>query len=357
MGSVPSVSASKSFKVQSFGQNKKKKEEDLKHDGIVSNNPITGFKVDLEKTANIPLVHFPRGLGGAPDYTFFEFLQTAKFPYYVGGPILAALFYAGIKFDNFQSAKAAKKVAKHMALGVGLYYLGAAAAKSIVNTTVKLTRGIDLNQSYRKVIPTSANRTGAFKKDIEYHKVFESIDFTRWDLLYEDGTETQGINKRYNRLAKKYGMRDNKPNDSDSTLKPLIRKTIAMGRAWQYILTALYVSLGIGMANQKAWDVESKVGFKHHLKHGVFGKKVPGKERLTNAKNLAMDYLIRPFGQSFKQFWKGQNKLTSAVGKTTILAAAAATVLANVLIVTRTSARGHKTEKTTGYRPDEVKKN
>lgn len=345
-----STSNSPAYKVQSFGKsnNKKNKDDDLKHDGIVKGGPLTALKVNAEKTANIPLVHFPRGLGGAPDYTFFEFLQTAKFPYYVGGPILAALFYAGIKYDNFQSAKAAKKVAKHMALGVGLYYLGAAVAKTIVNTTVKLSRGIDLNQSYRKIIPTSTNQTGVFKKDVEYHKVFESIDFTRWDLLYEDGKDNKGINKKYNKLANKYGLRDSNPNDADSTLKPLIKKTIAMARAWQYILTAMFVSLGIGMANQNAWDVESKVGFKHHFRHGVFGKKLPMKKRLDNAKDLAMNYVVKPFGKSFEQFWKGQNKLTSAVGKTTIISTAAAILLSNLLILTRTNAGNHKTEKTTG---------
>lgn len=368
---MPSFSDSKSFKIQSFGAEqsqqakpvkpnvpqKQKKivtPEEYKHDAIVRNNPITRFKVDLEKTANIPLVHFPRGLGGAPDYTFFEFLQTANFPYYVGGPVLAALFYAGVKFDNFQSAKAAKKVAKHMALGVGLYYLGAMAAKSVINTTVKLSRGIDLSQPYRKVIPTSTNHTGAFQKDVEYHKVFESIDFTRWDLLYENGKDTQGINKKYNKLAKKYGLRDENPNDADTTLKPLIRKTIAMGRAWQYALTALFVSMGIGMANQKAWDVESTVGFKQHFKKGIFGKNIKFKTRLLNTKNLAMQYALKPLGKSFMQFWKGQNKLTSVVGKTTILTAAAATVLANILILTRTTARYDKTEKTTGNKPKKL---
>ncbi len=340
-------------------ENNKKNESpvDYKHDHIIEDTAWNKFKVDVEKTANIPFVHFPRGLGGAPDYTFFEFLQTAKFPYYVGGPILAALFYAGVKFDNFQSGKAAKNVAKHMALGVGLYYLGAMAAKSIINTTVKLTRGIDLDQSYRKIIPTSTNQTGAFKKDIEYHKVFESVDFTRWDLLYEKGENTREINEKYNKLARKYGLKDDKMSDSDSTLKPLIKKTIVMARAWQYVLTALFVSLGIGMANQKAWDAESFHGFKEHIKEGIGGEGLSIKYRLKNTKNLFMDYMIKPFGKSFAQFWKGTDRLTSTIGKTTIIAAGAATVLANLLIIGKTSARGHRLEKTPEAKPSEENKN
>lgn len=378
INAVPYNSDSKSFKVTSFGKKEKRivTPEEYKHDELVGNGAFSKFKVNAEKTANIPLVHFPRGLGGAPDFTFFEFLQTAKFPYYVGGPILAALFYAGIKFDSFQSAKPAKNVAKHMALGVGLYYAGTMLAKSLINTTVKLSRGIDLEQPYRKIIPTSTNQTGAFQKDIEYHKLLESIDFTRWDLLYGEGKDNQEINKKYNKLAKKYGMKDPNPNDADSTLKPLIRKTIAMGRAWQYALSACFVTLGIGMANQKAWETESASHFKLEFKDGIVrnfikplksmknkDKKVL-KEEIShywglgakNTKNFVMGYMIKPFGKSFMQFWHGQNKLTSIAGKTTIITSAAALLLANFLILTKTSARNHKTERTTGNKPQEVNK-
>ena len=342
----------------SFKKNEKKitTPEEYKHDEIVGKNPVSRFLVNTEKTANIPLVHFPRGLGGAPDYTFFEFLQTAKFPYYVGGPILAALFYAGIKFDAFKSAKPAKKIAKHMALGVGFYYAGAMLAKSLINTTLKLSRGIDLNQPYRKVIPTSTNQTGAFQKDIEYHNLFESIDFTRWDLLYKNGKNTQEINQNYNKLAKKYGLKDSNPNDADSTLKPLIRKTIAMGRAWQYALTACFVTLGIGMANQKAWETDNYTGFRNQIKEGIFGKDIPEDLRLQNTKNLLNNYIWTPVKESFKQFWQGQNKMTSIAGKTTIITTVAALVLANYLILTKTSARNHKTERTTGNKPQEGNK-
>ena len=345
-------------KSASFGKKDKKivTPEEYRHDEIVGKNPVTRFLVNAEKTANIPLVHFPRGLGGAPDYTFYEFLQTAKFPFYVGGPILAALFYAGIKFDAFKSAKPAKKVAKHMALGVGFYYLGTMLAKSLVNTTLKLSRGIDLNQPYRKIIPTSTNQTGFFQKDIEYHNVMESIDFTRWDLLYENGENTQQINKNYNKLAKKYGLKDSNPNDADSTLKPLIRKTIAMGKAWQYALTACFVTLGIGMANQKAWESDNFGGFRNQFDELVRNKNLPDKQRLKNLWKLTEDYAVKPFGKSFMEFWHGQNKVTSIAGKATILTTAAALVLSNLLILTKTSARNFNTERTTGNKPQEVNK-
>ena len=338
--------AIKNFKADNESKQKEVKNLDyynhIKDDELVENNNLkTRVGINIKKTLDIPFLHFPRGLGGAPGFTFFEFLQTAKFPFYVGGPILAALFYAGVKSDNLNSMSAAKKIAKHMALGVGLYYVGSALAKFVVNKVVKASKGVDLNQPYAKAVPGEVNQTGMFKKSVEFHKVPESADFTRFDLLYNKEASTpEEINKRYLELAPKYGIKAN-ANDVDSTLKPLMKKTIIMSRAWQYALTAFYVVLGIGMANQKAWEKGSPEGFKKLLKNGIFGKSQPMKNRLHNAKLAVYDYMLKPFGESFVEFWKGRNKATSIAGKTTIIAAGAATLTAMLLLAGKNSARFH----------------
>lgn len=316
-----------------------------KEDTVLENNLKTRLKTKRDKILDLPFVTFPRGLKGAPDFTFYEFLQTAKFPYYVGGPILAALFYAGVKKDSLKSAAAANNVAKHMALGVGLYYLGAALAKSLINVTVKLTRGFDLNHPYAKAVSTSTNQSGAFAKGIEYHSLYESADFTRTDLLYnKEGKTPEEINKKYIELGEKFGVKGN-PKDIDQTVKPLIKKTIIMSRAWQYALTAFFVTLGIGMANQPAWEKTSAEGFKRTLKNGVLGQNISLNDRLQNAKTVVYDYILKPFGKSFKEFWKGQNKASSIAGKSVILATALATLTAIGLIVNKTSAKNHNIPK------------
>lgn len=342
---------------QAKNQDGKKKNEiaNLKEDTLIKDTLKNRLKINWDKTTAIPLVHFPRGLGGAQDYTFFEFLQTAKFPYYVGGPILAALFYAGIKKDNFQSAKAAKGVAKHIALGVGLYYVGAALAKSIVNTTVRASRGINLNQPYSKAISTSTNQTGVFKKDSEYHKLFESVDFTYWQLLHKKGDTPEAINENYKKIGRKYGIKED-TNDIDSTVKPLIKKTIVMARAWQYALTAFFVTLGIGMANQPAWTNEANVGFKETIKKGIFGKNVQMKERLHGAKIAVYDYMLKPFGKSFGEFWKGHNTSSSIAGKSVILSTVAATILAITLLLKKTTGKKHEIETSQANKTSEVNK-
>ena len=334
----------KSFAKNFQAKNTPKQIEDnrkYKEDTLLENTWKNRVKFNIEKTLDIPLMHFPRGLGGAPDYTFFEYLQTAKLPYYLGGPILAALFYAGVKKDNFKSAQAANGVAKRMALGVGLYYLGAAIAKSVINTTVKASRGFDLKHPYAKAISTSTKKSGVFKKDVEYHSAYESTEFTRTDLLYnKDGKTPDEINERFIKLGKKFGVKKD-TNDIDQTVTPLLKKTIVMARAWQYALTALYVTLGIGMANQPAWMKTSAEGFKNTVKNGVFGKNVSTENRIHNAKIVVNDYVLKPFVKSFKEFWQGHSKVSSIAGKSVILSAAAATLLAISLIVGKTSAKRH----------------
>lgn len=341
---------------KTYIEHKKPDNRTYKEDKLLDNTFKNRMNISISKMLDIPLIHFPRGLKGAQDYTFFEYLQTAKFPYYVGGPILAALFYAGVKKDNFKSAKAARAVAKHMALGVGLYYLGAAAAKSIINHTVKLSRGIDLRHPVAQAVSTTTNQTGMYKKDVEFHTAYESCEFTRTDLLYDkEGKTPEEINKNYIELGKKYGVKGN-PADIDQTVKPLIKKTIIMARAWQYALTAFFVTLGIGMANQPAWTESSADGFKNTIRYGILGRKVSLKNRINNTKKAFYDYTIKPFAKSFMQFWKGHSKASSIVGKSVILATAAATLTAISLIVGKTSARSHKIEKTNSPKENEVQK-
>lgn len=319
-----------------------KKSKAVKEDKLIENTWKNRVKINFDKATAIPFVHFPRGLGGAPDYTFFEFLQTAKLPYYLGGPILAALFYAGVKKDNMLSGNAAKNVAKHMALGVGFYYLGAAIAKAIVNRTVKTVRGIDLNQPYAKAVPMSTNDTGVFHKDVEYHKVFESADFTRWDLLYnKEGKTPKEISQTYADIAKHYGIKE-ESNDIDATVKPLIKKTIIMARAWQYALTAFFVTLGIGMANQPVWEKSSKSGFKETITKGIFGKGQKMQERLNAAKVTLYDYMLKPFVKSIGEFWKGHSKASSIAGKSVIIATTVATLTSILMLTKKTSAKHHK---------------
>lgn len=339
-------------KVSFAKKEKKSKLPEHDEDRILPNDMFSKMSYNLKKTKEIATTHFPRGLYGAQDYTFFEYLQTAKFPYYIGGPILAGLFYAGVKHDNMLAGSAAKKVAKHMAIGVGMYYAASMLAKGIINTVVQKTRGMDLNHPYQRMVPQSTEYTGLFKKGIEIQKVFASNEFTRWDVLYNKHKKNSAeINERYIDMAKKFNLKAD-TDDPDGTLRHLIKKTIIMAKAWQYALTALYVPIGIGIANQPAWDHENTNGFLNTFKNGVFKKNLTNKTRMQNIKTAINGYIITPFIDSTKQFWKGNSKASSILGKTLISSAALGTILAIGLITTKTRAKNHnvKNEKGNGVK-------
>lgn len=313
-------------------------------DKILDDSFSTKTRVAIASVASRP-IYAVRGMKGAPDATFHEYLQIGRIPYYIGGPVLAALFNAGANNFNFQNKLAAKKTTKHIAVGVALYYLGSALAKTVINTPVKLFRGVDLNRPYRDVIDSETeSSSGILTKKKEYHKVYESIDFTRWDLLLNHDDKNKPINANYDKLAKKYGMDENL-NDSDSALKPYIKKTIIMSRAWQYALTALFVTLGIGVAKQEAWGNVLKGSLRNGIKEVALPKsKLNLHQRLVRAKEMLNDNLMNPIEESFKGLWKGNAKPHSKViGKALILGTALATVIANVKILSATSARNEKT--------------
>jgi hypothetical protein len=164
-------------------------------------------------------------------------------------------------------------------------------------------------------------------------------------LYNKKGKTPEAINEEYIRIGKKFGVQGD-ANDIDSTVKPLIKKTIIMARAWQYALTAFFVTLGIGMANQKAWEKSSLEGFTRTVTQGVFGKNVKPLERVHNLKVVLYDYMLKPFKDSFGEFWKGHSKASSIAGKSVILATSLATMTAISMLLGKTSASKHNIENT-----------
>lgn len=307
-----------------------------KHDEIMPNDFITRTKIKIKQASKLP-EYAVNGLKGDKNSNFFEFLQLGNIPYWVGGPMLVWCFGAG--------GKGALKITKQKAAGVGLYYIAAIAAKALIDTPVKLLKGIDLNRKYKDIVPMQIepgeNSSG---KKVEYHKVYESVDFTRWDLLYREDEKSienpDSINEEYNNIAKNLGI-EKELNDSDSTVKPYIKKVLVAASAWKTALMVPLAGLSAGLANYKGWsDVGKNLG--EGLKT-VFGPKesMSGMEKIvTRAKglgNLAKDHLIKPLGKSFAALWKGESvKFIPGgkhLGKFAILGTAASIVLANLNII------------------------
>ena len=328
---------------------------------ILPNDPITKLKVELKKAAKLPEYAY-RGLKGDPNANFYEFLSLGKIPYFIGGPLLAAVFAFGITKNNPQARASAVTRTKQIAVGVGLYYLGAELAKKVIDIPVKFFRGVDLNHPYENVVDCRAtSKTGFSPKKIEYHKVPESVDFTRWDLMTGDETKDNGqaINEHFDKLAKKFGI-DKNIQDTDATLKGSIKKLIISASAFKYMLTAPFVILGVALAAQsrKVNGLDYPIcndlgkGLKENITK-MFNKASPLKltQRAAVAGEIIKGNFLTPMKESFKALWKN-NKL----GKAIILTAAIAPILANLRILQLTSEKHNKFVDIAEYIPGLKKK-
>jgi hypothetical protein len=308
-------------------------------DKILPNDLGTKFKVKIEQVTKIP-DYIYGGLKGDPDSNFYEFLQLCKVPYFIGGPVLTGMFAAGINNFSIASNLAAKGAAKKMALGVALYYVGAELAKSVIDVPVKFFRGVDLNHPYKDVVDlregSPLDMPQNKKKELG-HSVYESIDFTRWDLLYNNKAQkSDAINANYDKIAKKYGIKNN-VNDSDATLKDKIKDTIIMSRAYKYLLSVPFVVLGLGLSKQASFS--DKIGIKgtYNSFKKLFNTALPNTflNKLTNLKDAAKSDLVRPFAEGIKDLWKGNTAASKAFGRFAILGSVLGPIIANILILAK----------------------
>lgn len=284
--------------VQAKAHEPKKDELNIHHAGdhLVPNDAITKAKVQIEKTSKLP-EYAIRGMKGDQDANFYEFLELGKIPYFVGGAVLTGCFRAG---------GMSPKVPQ-MAMGAVLFALGSMAAKNAIAIPLQIFRGIDLNAPYRDIVDCRAiDAEGTSPKKKEYHKVFESVDFTRWDLLENGGDKLKKnprlINARYDRIAKKMGIKQNDINDSDSTLKTYIKKTLVMGKAFQYLMTVPFAVLGISIAGQ------DKTGNIFNNLFGEFGD-LAKQEGIINKLNAMQKSLFGPLKGAVQDLWSGKGSV------------------------------------------------
>jgi len=327
---------------------------------IIEGNISSKIGVEYKKIKKLPEYVY-RGLKGDPDANFYEYLSLSKIPYFIGGPMLALGFAFGITNHDLQAKSFAKAKFNHILAGVILYYIAVELAKKVIDVPVKIFRGVDLNQPYEQMVACKATSAkGDSPKKAEYHKITESVDFTRWDLMTGDESKNNGklINEKFDKLAKKFGI-DEKVQDSDTTLKDSIKKLINSATAFKYALTAPFVVLAIALAKQSSWaNINEGIGAKFgeafgkilhpdNLKFNVY--KTPKnkerklklkdvtydfkmKQRLISAYSIVKDHVARPISESFKSLWHSSKR-----GKALILVSAIAPVLANLRILQLTS--------------------
>lgn len=234
------------------------KEEDNKlpytHDTILKNNFSNRMRIGMDKLTNALTVYPAKGLSGSKNANFYEFLTMGTVPYLVGSGMLMAVFNAANKYFMPNDKASASPLGKRLALGVVFYGLAKNISKSFITTPVRMLTGVDTEQPYAKVqyeLPESINDTDIMS--IEYHKVHESSEFDRWDLIYGRDDNAKTRNEPYDKIAKKLGLGTNL-NDSDQEAKPRIREIVVKSSTAKNISSYLWAATGVAIAMQQCWD-------------------------------------------------------------------------------------------------------
>lgn len=305
-----------------FKSSVEKPKQPYDKDTLLKNNLATRARISYDKFTNAATIYPAKGLSGNKNANFYEFLTMGTVPYLIGSATMIAVSTLVNKhFDHF-SKKGANINGGKMALGVLFYGLAKELSKPLVSMPVKAATGVDVNLPYAKVIyelPDYKDDTDI--TSIEYHKVFESVEFPRFDLLYGDEAHGEKRNVYYDKIGKKLGLGRNL-KDSDQELKPRIKEIVTKANAVTSITSYLWAGVGVGLAFQKPWENFFNVATLKFWEGRKFAKTLSsfGKSFVDSAKDL---------------YTGGENatKASKIGGKALILSAVLATVIGDLNII------------------------
>lgn len=311
---ILAVNNANNNRINFSADSKDKKQLEYNHDTLLKDNLATRTRIGIDKLTNAFTIYPAKGMKGSKNANFYEFLTMGTVPYIIGSATLMSVFNIANKhFAPFARTKASE-LGQKMALGVLFYGILKSISKSFVSIPIKAATGINTEQPYAKVIyelPEDINDTDI--TSIEHHKVFESVEFPRWDLLYGDETKGEKRNFRYDKIAKKLGMGENL-KDSDQEVKPRIKEVIVKANLAKNISSYLWAATGVGIAFQKPWENYFKVMTFKFWKGKEFAK--------------SLESFGRNFKESVKAFWTGEGKgFEKHAGKAMVGIAALSTIL------------------------------
>lgn len=220
-------------------------------DHIIKKRPTTGMRVTADKLVNDVFCYTKKGMTGSKNSNFYEFLSLGLIPNLTGSAML--ILISNLLHYGGTDQMFAKMNGKKMAGGVILYAAGKWLGNKIINKGVQAKTGIDLEMPYKKVIhelPENQGEEG--KTRVEFHKVFESVDFPRWDLLNKQGEMKGDRLEYYNKLAKNAGYKGDL-NSSDQIMQPKIREVAVKAQAAKCISGYIWAALGCAIASQDSF--------------------------------------------------------------------------------------------------------
>jgi hypothetical protein len=270
------------FKADSADDNTEAKEDKLLDCGLYKKSRIA-----MDKFTKAFTIYPAKGLAGSKNSNFYEFLTMGTVPYLIGSGMLMAIFNsANSSFLPFDT-KSAAKLGNKMALGVLFYGLFKEISKAFITYPVKWKTGVDTELPYKKVNHLLKEHEDDSESSIEYHKVGESVDFTRWDLLYAKPEDNKPLNYRFDKIAKKNGLGENL-NDSDQEVKPIYKEILIKSKLAKSISSFMWAATGVALAFQKPWEKYFNVATLKFWKCEEFlhSAKVFGQSFVESAKDL-----------------------------------------------------------------------
>ncbi len=286
-------------------------------DCIVENTFKNRAKISADRITNAFTIYPAKGIKGDKNSNFYEFLAMGTVPYILGSGALMSI--AGIaKYYDKHGAKQASKYCNAFALGVLAYGILKNVSKNFIKKPVKWITGIDLDLPYKKIVrdlPSTSD--GKVNANIEYHKIFESADFTRTDLLYDYDKYGKKRGSYYDYIAKKNGLGTDL-NAADQLAKPFIHKVVVKERLAETWSSYAWAILGVGLCMQNAtkefFGLQSTAkGMQKLAPSNVWGKT----KKLGNT-----------IVESFKEMH------SKKAGKALIYTAIASTILGNIISLT-----------------------
>ncbi len=280
-------------------------------DHIIKKTPLTGARIVADKITKDIFAYAPKGMQGSKNSNFYEYLSLGMIPYIVGSCMMVATSVAATKFFNPTDAKASKMLGKGAALGVVFCAVMKWLGGKVMEKGTKAITGVDMGMPYKKVI-SELPENGKEKVSTEFHRVFESIDFPRWDLINKQGEENGNRYEYYDNIAKKKLGCEEPLNAPDQVVQPLIVRALTKAMAAKSVSSFLWAAVGVSLAAQKPFT-----NFMSYAKKPKFTKMV---------KDLPAEF-ARTFKDAAKALWKGSSTSSRIVGRGLIISAAASTVL------------------------------
>ena len=314
----------------SFGAEKEEKRSKCEnHDMIMAEQmkkrPVsTSLKINADKFVNAFTTYPKKGLTGSKNANFYEFLTMGTVPYVIGSAMMIGVFNAASKFFDTPAAVNASKLGKKMGLGVLAYGVAKTLSKKLIELPVKWKHGIDVNMPYKKVVyelPEEGNKNNLVTH--EYHKVFESVDFPRWDLLYGNEYFGKERNAYFDKVAKKMGLEGTDLEHADQKVKPKIKEKLVQTKVFSTLASYLWAGTAVGVAMQTPWE---------SLKFG---------------KGFVKDFGNK-FVKSCKEFVNNKSKGATIAGRALLGAAVGVTLLGNFMtLFDFNKEKGSKTQAST----------